>query len=147
HHSRARCREPRAGRPPRPERGRRQERTGGMTMSSSRPERSLIFDVCVDAIFRTALLFSVFLLFTGHNAPGGGFVGGLVVGAARALRYRDSAVESGRASCPSSAQTVLGVGITDAGAPAAAGWLGGGEGREGAKGDVDVPVIGTLHGT
>ena len=44
-------------------------------------------------IFRTAarllmpllLLFSVFLLLRGHNEPGGGFVGGLVVAAAFAL--------------------------------------------------------------
>ena len=31
------------------------------------------------------LMFSIFLLLRGHNEPGGGFVGGLVAGAALAL--------------------------------------------------------------
>ena len=33
------------------------------------------------------LIFSVYLLFRGHNAPGGGFAGGLVMGSAVVLRY------------------------------------------------------------
>lgn len=116
-------------------------------MSDSRPERSIIFDVFVDAVFRTALLFSVFLLFTGHNAPGGGFVGGLVVGAALVLRYNAAGEESVRQVAPISPQTLLGVGITIAALTAAGGWLGGGDVLEGSKWNVDVPVIGTLHVT
>jgi multicomponent Na+:H+ antiporter subunit A len=37
--------------------------------------------------FKPALLISVFVTFKGHNAPGGGFAGGLIVGAAFVLRY------------------------------------------------------------
>ncbi|MCB1376625.1 MAG: Na(+)/H(+) antiporter subunit B, partial [Rhodobacteraceae bacterium] len=40
--------------------------------------RSLILDVVVRLVFHSALLLALFLLFTGHNRPGGGFVGGLV---------------------------------------------------------------------
>jgi multicomponent Na+:H+ antiporter subunit A len=36
---------------------------------------------------------SVYLLFAGHNQPGGGFVGGLVAGAAVSLRYLAGGVE------------------------------------------------------
>lgn len=49
--------------------------------------RSLIFDTTVRLVFDAALVFSVYLLFAGHNQPGGGFVGGLVAAAALALRY------------------------------------------------------------
>ena len=49
------------------------------------PRRSRIFDVGVRAVFHTLLLVSLFFLFRGHNAPGGGFAGGLVAGAAFVL--------------------------------------------------------------
>jgi multisubunit Na+/H+ antiporter MnhB subunit len=49
--------------------------------------RSLILDTTVRLVFDAALVLSVYLLFAGHNQPGGGFVGGLVAGAAIALRY------------------------------------------------------------
>ena len=38
-------------------------------------------------VFHAVLVGSLWLLFAGHNQPGGGFVGGLVAGAAIALRY------------------------------------------------------------
>lgn len=43
---------------------------------------SLILSTAVRYLFPLMLLFSVFLLLRGHNEPGGGFVGGLVVAAA-----------------------------------------------------------------
>src|SRR5690606_35513308 len=49
--------------------------------------RSLIFDTTVRLVFDAALVLSVYMLFAGHNQPGGGFVGGLVAAAAIALRY------------------------------------------------------------
>ena len=52
-----------------------------------KPIRSLVLQVGVDSVFHTILLLSLFLLFSGHNAPGGGFIGGLVAGAAFVLRY------------------------------------------------------------
>ena len=33
------------------------------------------------------MVFSIYLLFAGHNAPGGGFAGGLVAGLALVVRY------------------------------------------------------------
>jgi len=49
--------------------------------------RSLILDTTVHLVFDVALVLSVYLLFAGHNQPGGGFVGGLVAAAAISLRY------------------------------------------------------------
>lgn len=51
------------------------------------PRRSVILDSTVRLVFDAALVLSVYLLFAGHNQPGGGFVGGLVAAAAIALRY------------------------------------------------------------
>ena len=58
---------------------------GGRTLA---PEnRSLILEVLVRLIFHPAIVVSVYLLFAGHNAPGGGFAGGLVAGLALIARY------------------------------------------------------------
>ena len=38
-------------------------------------------------VFAAVMLGSLWLLFAGHNQPGGGFVGGIVAGAAISLRY------------------------------------------------------------
>ena len=47
---------------------------------------AVVLDVTVQAVFHVALLFSVYLHLRGHNAPGGGFIAGLVAGAALVLR-------------------------------------------------------------
>ena len=44
-------------------------------------------DVSVRVVFHAVLMMSLWLLFAGHNQPGGGFVGGLLAGSAITLRY------------------------------------------------------------
>lgn len=59
-------------------------------MNEGRPfggDRSPILDESVRLVYHTVLVVSTYLLFAGHNAPGGGFSGGLVAGAAVFLRY------------------------------------------------------------
>jgi multicomponent Na+:H+ antiporter subunit B len=46
---------------------------------------SIILSTATRLLLPLMLLFSVFLLFRGHNEPGGGFVGGLVAAAAFTL--------------------------------------------------------------
>ena len=46
---------------------------------------SVILSTAIRLLLPLMLLFSLFLLLRGHNEPGGGFVGGLVVAAAFAL--------------------------------------------------------------
>ena len=48
-------------------------------------------------LFPAVLVGSLYLLFAGHNQPGGGFVGGLVAGAAIALRYVAGGIDEVRA--------------------------------------------------
>ncbi len=55
------------------------ERPGG--------ERSVLLEVATRLLFPSILLLSLFLLFSGHYRPGGGFSGGLVASLAFVLRY------------------------------------------------------------
>ncbi len=78
-----------------------------------RPEnRSLILEVIVRVLFHSIIIVSLYLLFAGHNLPGGGFAGGLVAGMALVMRY----VAGGRyelgAAAPADAGRLLGAGMT-----------------------------------
>ena len=84
-------------------------------------------------MFRTAtrllmpllLLFAVFLLLRGHNEPGGGFVGGLVVAAAFALYLVAFGVARARRALLVKPLTLIGIGLAMAlvsGLPALAAW-------------------------
>ncbi|MCC6163310.1 MAG: Na+/H+ antiporter subunit B [Acidobacteria bacterium] len=57
------------------------------------------------------LLFAVFLLLRGHNQPGGGFVGGLVVAASLVLYAIAAGVSAARRALLVSPSTLLGVGL------------------------------------
>lgn len=55
--------------------------------------RSIMVDVATRVLFPSMMALSVYFFFAGHNAPGGGFAGGLVAALALTLRY----VAGGRA--------------------------------------------------
>ena len=112
-----------------------------------RPRPSLIFDTVLDAVFRTALIFSLFLLFTGHNAPGGGFVGGLVAAAALVLRYVAGGAEELNRVVRMSAAGLLGTGLLVAALTGMAGWVWGDAFLGSAKLEVEIPVIGVVKTT
>jgi multicomponent Na+:H+ antiporter subunit B len=57
------------------------------------------------------LVFAVFLLFRGHNQPGGGFVGGLVVASSFVLYSIAFGVGAARRALLVSPSTLLGVGL------------------------------------
>ena len=62
---------------------------GWLTASRSQAgeARSLIFEVVTRLLFPVMIMVSIYLLLAGHNAPGGGFAGGLVAGTALLVRY------------------------------------------------------------
>ena len=74
--------------------------------------RSMMLEVVVRILFHTIIIVSLYLLFAGHNLPGGGFAGGLVAGMALVMRY----VAGGRyelgAAAPTDAGRLLGIGMT-----------------------------------
>jgi multicomponent Na+:H+ antiporter subunit A len=107
------------------------------------PAGSLVLRLGVRALQHTVLVFSLYLLFAGHNAPGGGFVGGLVAGCALVLRY----VEGGPDALPtgrfSGTGVVLGSGLLLAVAIGALGWLGGAF-LTSAEFQLHPPLLGTV---
>ena len=73
--------------------------------------RSLMVDVATRILFPSMIALSLYFFFAGHNAPGGGFAGGLVAALAFTLRY----VAGGRAeleeALPVDAGRILGTGL------------------------------------
>jgi multicomponent Na+:H+ antiporter subunit B len=63
--------------------------------------------------FLTGLLalLSIFMLLRGHDAPGGGFVGGLLLAAAVAVRSLSHGARSARATLRIDPRTLVGVGL------------------------------------
>lgn len=49
--------------------------------------RSILLEMTVRLLFHPIIVVSLFVVFNGHNAPGGGFAGGLVAGMALVARY------------------------------------------------------------
>ena len=83
--------------------------------------RSLVLETTVRLVFHTMLLFSVFLLVSGHYDAGGGFIGGLVGGLAPTLRYVAGGRDELREALPVAPGVPLGLGLLVAGGYAASG--------------------------
>jgi multicomponent Na+:H+ antiporter subunit A len=73
--------------------------------------RSILLEVVVRLIFHAVIVLSIYLLFAGHNLPGGGFAGGLVAGLALVARYLAGGRYELGAAAPFSAGALLGSGI------------------------------------
>ncbi len=117
--------------------------TGGMTLAPQR--RSVIFEIGTRLVFHTMLVFSVFLLFSGHNAPGGGFAGGLIAGIALIVRY----LAGGRYELGEAAPVHPGV-LLGSGLFLSAGWglvslLFGRTVLESTIVDLHLPIFGDVH--
>jgi multicomponent Na+:H+ antiporter subunit B len=93
------------------------------------------------------LLFALFLLLRGHNAPGGGFVGGLVVAAAFVLYSIDSGVAAGRRALVVETSTLLSVGLAVALGSTLPGVLLGRPFMSAVWGTVGVPPVALALGT
>ena len=106
--------------------------------------RSVVLEVVTRILFHTILVFSFYLLFSGHNAPGGGFAGGLVAGLALVLRYlAGGRYELGEAA-PVAPGLVLGTGLLIAGCTGVGGLLLGAEVLQTAILETTLPVLGDV---
>ncbi len=85
--------------------------------------RSVILETSVRLVFHTVLVLGLYLLFAGHNQPGGGFVAGLVCGTAFVLRYVARGRAEIRAAVPVDPAVPLGLGLVLSALTAAAPWL------------------------
>ena len=72
---------------------------------------SSILQTATRVLMPLLLLFAVFLLLRGHNQPGGGFVGGLVVASSFVLYSIAFGVDAARRALLVTPSTLLGVGL------------------------------------
>lgn len=84
---------------------------GQQASSSSRVTRMLILDTSVKILYPSILVLAMYFLFAGHNRPGGGFVSGLMVGAALSLRFVSGGAEAVRSTFRLSSHMILGMGL------------------------------------
>jgi multisubunit Na+/H+ antiporter MnhB subunit len=73
--------------------------------------RLVILDRSVRVLFHPILMVSLYLVFAGHNQPGGGFVGGLVAGAALAMQFVAGGIDEVRRLSRFRPWTILGTGL------------------------------------
>lgn len=116
---------------------------GSLTLAPRR--RSIIFEIGARLVFHTMILVSLYLLFAGHNAPGGGFAGGLMAGTALIVRYLAAGRYELGEAMPLNAGHLLGTGLALA---AFAGLLPvffGGTILQTTVFDFTVPIYGNIH--
>jgi multicomponent Na+:H+ antiporter subunit A len=115
----------------------------GPTLAPER--RSVMFEVVTRVLFHAMIVFALFLLFRGHNAPGGGFAAGLVVGLALAVRYlAGGRYELGEAA-PVHPGLVLGTGLFLSAGVGLVSLLAGQHAIESFIVDLHLPVFGDVH--
>lgn len=117
---------------------------GSLTLATVR--RSLIFEIGARLIFHPLLIFSLFLLFSGHNQPGGGFAGGVLAGIALVIRYlAGGRYELALASRNLRPGALLGAGMTIATAAALVPVAVGGTILQTTIWDFELPAFGPVH--
>lgn len=107
--------------------------------------RSALLDVVVRLLFHGLIVLSVYLLFAGHNAAGGGFAGGLVAGIALAARYLAGGPAELGAAAPVRAGRLLGIGVAVAVTTALVPMFSGQEALYSSFVEATVPVLGHVE--
>jgi multicomponent Na+:H+ antiporter subunit B len=105
---------------------------------------SLILRATTRILFPLTFVFSVFLLFRGHNVPGGGFVGGLAAAAAFALVLASDGLDTARRLLRVDPLVFIGTGLAVALLSGVPPLLDGGAFLTGHWLEMKVPVIGHL---
>jgi multicomponent Na+:H+ antiporter subunit A len=107
--------------------------------------RSILLEVVIRLLFHAVVVLSVYILFTGHNLPGGGFAGGLVAGLALAGRYLAGGRYELGAAAPLDAGKLLGTGLILAAGTATAPLFFGAHALTSTWFEATVPVLGHLE--
>jgi multicomponent Na+:H+ antiporter subunit A len=116
---------------------------GGRTVTPER--RSIIFEVITRLVFHTIVVFSIYLLLTGHNSPGGGFAAGLVTGLALVVRYLAGGRYELDEVAPVDAGALMGTGLVVATGSGLLPLAFGGAVLQSAIIDLHLPLVGDLH--
>ncbi len=107
--------------------------------------RSVLLEVTTRLLFPLMMLFALYLLFAGHNNPGGGFAAGLVAGLGFTLRYLAGGRFELTESAPVHPGAVLGTGLLIALAAGLAPVAVGGTILQSATLDFWLPIWGEVH--
>ena len=107
--------------------------------------RSTILEVVTRLVFHTVLLWSVYLLLTGHNQPGGGFAAGIMAGLALTLRYLAGRGYELRAALPVMPAALLGTGLFVAAGSALVPMVLGSPPLRTWHAYVELPLVGEVH--
>lgn len=107
-------------------------------------DRSVVFDVVGRVLFPILLLVSVYVTLRGHNAPGGGFAGGLVAGSAFLMRFLAAGSPRLARARPLPTSGLVGSGLLLAVGTGIAALVAGGDLLESAIWKADVPLLGEL---
>ena len=108
----------------------------------SRP--SPILDAGIAVAAGPILVFSIYLLFAGHNQPGGGFAGGLVAGIVVVMAWIVGGLATVRRILPVRSSALLGTGLLLAAGTGFAALLAGGGFLESASTTFDIPLVGSV---
>lgn len=101
--------------------------------------------VLVRLLLPIAALISMYFLLRGHNLPGGGFVGGLILATATILQYMVSGVIWVEARPGIQPQHWIAFGLLAAGGAAMSVWWGARPFLAALSWDIFLPVIGSIH--
>src|SRR5690606_5534674 len=107
-----------------------------------RRERSMVMQITTRLVFPTMMVLSVYFFFSGHNAPGGGFAGGLTAGLALVLRYLAGGPYELGEALPVEAGHLLGAGLALAAGTATTSLIFGAPPLSSAILEVTLPLLG-----
>lgn len=105
----------------------------------------LIMAVMSRPLLPLALVFSLFIFLRGHNEPGGGFIAGLVTGAALILQYMASGIRWAQGRLPLDYFYLMGGGVLIAGLTGAAAFIAGAPFLTSTFGHWEIPGLGELE--
>ena len=106
--------------------------------------RSLMIDVSTRILFPLMMALSFYFFFAGHNAPGGGFAGGLVAALALTLRYLAGGREELEEALPVDPSRLMATGLFASLAAAIVPMFFGRPPLASAYGSLDIPLIGSV---
>jgi multisubunit Na+/H+ antiporter MnhB subunit len=115
-----------------------------MTAPVGPPQRSMVLDQSIKVLYQSILVLALYFEFAGHNLPGGGFVGGLIAGAAVSLRYVSGGAEAVRTTFRAPSHVILGVGLFLSSTTALIPVLLGGAVLEHGEYEANLPIFGKV---
>jgi multicomponent K+:H+ antiporter subunit A len=117
----------------------------GASGAARRPERfPLLFSTAAHWMLPFALLVSIYIFLRGHNAPGGGFIAGLVTSVAVVMQYMANGFTRTQARLRLDFARVAGLGLLVAGATGIGAFWFGRPYLTSAHGHPTLPVLGEL---